>query len=568
MKGYSLLALLVIQSLTIMAQSIDCVREANLTGSRSYDTEGTAYLERFDDGSLYLRLGEDFLADQGPDVQIFLSNDSTSVAGGIMIADIGDTDGINHFRGEIMFSLPESLSIETYEFIVFRCVTFSAYWGGGRWSIPSCTDDTMMSGDTTMTESPVCLESVVATTNWESEVTICPDDDIVDVIELKTNVAIEIGENYVFLLTDVNNNLIAVIEQEEYDFEDSSFETQYVFGVYYEGELSYTIGQSISTITSDGCAQLSSGSAFLTINKMSCTPIFDCVPSVTATTNWVAEVNICASDGISDDITFINNQGQMAGDHYAYIITDNERNIIDLVYQESYEFEGRGDEQNLVFGLSYAGDLDYQVGDHIDQITADSCFILSDTDRFLTINKTACEQVPNTRTISGNVSMVSGVGLEGVTIEYGEGLSVLTDADGDYFIEDVSTDTPIKIRPILDSNAANGISAIDLILVTRHILGVEPFEDPLQLLAADVNNSQSISAVDLVGIQRVLLNLSESFTGRKSWQFIDANVALSTTVLQSGVAQNIQLPIGSEDVTLVDFVGFKTGDVNGSARAN
>ena len=150
-----LILIIVSHSVWSSAQNVDCRRSAALSPSATYNTEGTAYLERFDNGEIKLRLGADFKADIGPDVQIFLSNDSTSVAGGVMIADIGQTDGLNHFSGEIVFSVPAAVNIDTYGFIVLRCVTFSAYWGGGRFSI-TCTENPPNPMDTTMTNTPMC----------------------------------------------------------------------------------------------------------------------------------------------------------------------------------------------------------------------------------------------------------------------------------------------------------------------------------------------------------------------------------------------------------------------------
>lgn len=562
----SVLLFMIFSSLGL-AQTVDCTRSSSLSRSRSYNMTGTAYLERFDDGTIQLRLGEDFLTERGPDVQIYLSNDSTSIAGGVMIGDIGDTDGANHFNGEIVFDVPSDVVIGEYSHIVFRCITFSAFWGSGSWSVPSCEPDTEMPVDT-MTNEPVCLENVVATTNWEKEVTICPNDDIADVVPLKANIDIELGENYSFLITNVNNDLIEVVNEEEYDFEGTSLENQYVFGIYYRGDLSYTIGEPITSITADSCWELSSNTFFLTVSKVNCASQFDCVPTVTATTNWAAEVNICPSDGIEDDVPFINNQGQEVGDHYAYIITDTLRNIEEVSLVDSYDFEGSTSATQLVFGVSYAGNLNYSVGSSLETLSADSCFIISDLERFLTVTKQACSAMSTTRNISGRVATANGVGISNVSIVYGDGLSVSTDASGNFIIEEVPIEDNLKLIPAYNADAANGISAIDLILVTRHILGLDPFADPLQLLSADVNGNGSISASDLVGIQRVLLNQTTEFGARGSWQFIDASLTLDINVLRSGLSQYIRVLSGADDIEDLNFIALKTGDVNGSANPN
>ena len=104
----------------------DCERTSSLIGSRIYDTEGTARLVELSDGSLEFRLESDFMTNRGPDVQIFLSNDSVSVAGATMIADIAE---LGHFSGARSFPVPDGVSISDFDHIVFRCFAFRAHWG-------------------------------------------------------------------------------------------------------------------------------------------------------------------------------------------------------------------------------------------------------------------------------------------------------------------------------------------------------------------------------------------------------------------------------------------------------
>lgn len=552
-------------TVSLSAQSVDCSRSANLTGSNVYDTEGTAYLERFDDGSIRFSLGEDFMADIGPDVQIYLANDSTSIAGGVMIADIGQQDGLNHFSGAMSFDVPGNVMIDTYSFVVFRCITFSAYWGGGRLSVPSCEGGPDMPMDTTMSNPPMCLESLVATTDWVSEVTVCPNDGIADLVELRTNIEVELDENYSFLITDINNKLLEVVDATEYNFEGTSLETQYVFGVFYRGELSFSIGDPINTIMADTCALLSSPTVFLTINKTNCVTTFDCIETVTATTNWTDLVDICPTDGIADSIPFINNQAQVAGEHYAYVVTDSIFAIEEVLFQPYFDFESSGLGTQYVLGVSYGGTLNYTLGAQYNTITSDSCLALSDTTRYLTVTKNACIPTVTTRRISGKVTNQIGVGIANVTIQYTDELSTLTDDQGNYSLGGLPTDSDIVISAARTENASNGISAVDIILVRRHILGIEVFSDPLQLLAADVNDNQSISAIDLVEMQRVLLDLSSEFGVKPSWQFVDASIDLNIDVLTNGVSPNITIPAGMTDLVTINFVGVKTGDVNESA---
>ena len=687
-KAWSLLCAICICS-TIMGQSVSCVRSATLTGNSTYTLDGTALLETLEDGSSRFRLGEGFRASGGPDVRMYLSNNARNVTGGFELFELDDVNGQSHFSGALTLDLPSDVSIDDFAYVVTWCEAFGVLWGNGQFSTSTCNDNMMdsmeMEMDTMTMEMPVCLETIVATTNWADEVTICPFDGIADDVELRVNINVDLGQNFSFLITDTNNNLQAVVNDATYDFENSGLETQYVYGVYYQGglnyqidrpiseitatecsllsntslfltvikepcepqfeclettvattnwvsevslcpsdgtndvipllnnlfletgdnyvyiitdslrniveviteteynfegsgmgtnfvfgasysgNLDYTVGSSITTMTADSCFMLSDTERLLTIRKDVCEPDFECLETLTATTNWVSEVNICPTDGQADLIPLLNNLLLEPGDNYAYIITDNDRNIISVTTDVQYDFEGSGLETNLVFGISYSGTLDFTIGSNITTVTADDCFILSNTTIFLTILKDDCSNETTTRALTGRISSIDGRALTGIRIQFGDKQEVMTNSDGTFEINGLSTEDQIVLEPVNNENAGNGLSSLDLIVVRRHILGLEPFTDPIQFISADVNNSGSITASDLATMQRVLLNQSVDFRGQNSWIFVPASAQLTVDVLRDGVPQSITIAPGTDDEGDLNFIGIKVGDLNGSA---
>ncbi len=548
---------------SLMGQAVDCVRTAILSNG-AYEMEGTAYLERSDDESFSLRLGSDFLTQSGPDVQIFLSNDSTSTAGGIMLADIGTTDGLSHFSGEISFIINDKISISQYNFVVFRCVTFDAFWGGGRLGIPSCEDPVIGGGggmDTTTQN--LCTETIVATTDWASEITICTSDGEDDIIELINSGGISAGDRYAYIFADANNNIRFLHFEDSFNFEGSSQESEYIFGVSYRGTLSYNIGDPINSILSDSCAIISSLTTFLTVKKENCSTDFECQESITATTNWATEVHICPSDGIADVIPLINNQFVEPGEHYSYLITDTLNRLIAVHNTSSFDFENSGSDPNRVFGISFAGTLNYTLGDPIANITADSCFILSGDALFLTVYKDSCETSSSTFSISGKIASRNGGDIQGAEVRLNNGMKTVTDASGNYTISGLAGNVSYNVKAYYNDGPANGISSTDLVLTARHILSFITFTDPYQLMAADVNNNGSISASDLVQMKRVLLGLSSTFSNNLSWRFIDASQDLTTVGVIPDEMITVQL---DKDVSDINFIGVKIGDVNDNAR--
>lgn len=95
-----------------------------------------------------------------------------------------------------------------------------------------------------------------------------------------------------------------------------------------------------------------------------------------------------------------------------------------------------------------------------------------------------------------------------------------------------------------DGDPSSGISTFDLVQISRHIIGLAPFTEPWQVLAADMNCSGLVTTFDIVvGRQLILGLLNELPCG--PWKFI----AQGSTALSNGAC--------------VDFQGVKLGDVTG-----
>ncbi|MDZ4705890.1 MAG: hypothetical protein SH848_18330 [Saprospiraceae bacterium] len=59
--------------------------------------------------------------------------------------------------------------------------------------------------------------------------------------------------------------------------------------------------------------------------------------------------------------------------------------------------------------------------------------------------------------------------------------------------------------------AGAGLTTLDIIVIQRHILGLEILPRPFSWIAADVNNSGSITTLDIVLMRQVILGMSTSF---------------------------------------------------------
>lgn len=146
--------------------------------------------------------------------------------------------------------------------------------------------------------------------------------------------------------------------------------------------------------------------------------------------------------------------------------------------------------------------------------------------------------------------------------------NLLTAASGEYYWAGPQAGYGYTVTPLMDYFHGNGVTTADLILINRHILGIEPIEGPYLLIAADANRSQSISNLDLVAIQRIIIGLTDVFANNTSYRFIDADYVFPQPANPWAelFPESISLTaLPADGVDDVDFIGVKIGDLNGDA---
>jgi len=77
------------------------------------------------------------------------------------------------------------------------------------------------------------------------------------------------------------------------------------------------------------------------------------------------------------------------------------------------------------------------------------------------------------------------------------------------------------------SEPFDGVSTIDITLMVRHILGLTLLDEDYKLIAADVNQDDKISGIDVVALRKVILGLS-GFPNDNVWQFDPPSISLTT----------------------------------------
>jgi lysyl endopeptidase len=217
------------------------------------------------------------------------------------------------------------------------------------------------------------------------------------------------------------------------------------------------------------------------------------------------------------------------------------------------------------FSLSWegGGTPSTRLKDWLDPILSDSMQIMGLDNPMVENGKVAGVIYTETNTPIPNTNVIL-IGDNGFSV------STVSDAQGNYSFSGLSTGKNYILDFAKSSSILNGLSTFDLLQVQKHILNREILKSPFKMLAADVNNSGSISTSDLILLKRALLGLTTSFEKVPIWQFVPfengfMNIAapLLGLNLNAFMVQNLQSPILDKD-----FIGVKAGDINNSASVN
>ena len=153
----------------------------------------------------------------------------------------------------------------------------------------------------------------------------------------------------------------------------------------------------------------------------------------------------------------------------------------------------------------------------------------------------------------------------------GSGLfTVNTSNSGQYTFPGMPFGGSYEVMPFKNDDWRNGVSTLDLIGIQKHLLGMELLDSPYKMIAADANNSGSVSAVDLVLLRKLILGVIAELPENTSWRFVDAGYQFTDpqNPLGEDFPESYTISSFLNDMPNVDFVGIKVGDVNNSVQAN
>ncbi len=145
----------------------------------------------------------------------------------------------------------------------------------------------------------------------------------------------------------------------------------------------------------------------------------------------------------------------------------------------------------------------------------------------------------------------------------------MTPFGGGYNFVNPEIETNYELKAEKNTNHSNGVSTLDLVLVQRHILGLQELDSPYKVIAGDVNGSENLTSADLLEMRKLILGIKTEFSNNQSWRFVDGSQTFNDITDPFPFDEEIMvLNYNNENVSGQNFVGVKIGDVNNSASVD
>lgn len=171
--------------------------------------------------------------------------------------------------------------------------------------------------------------------------------------------------------------------------------------------------------------------------------------------------------------------------------------------------------------------------------------------------------------------------LGGALLLEGDTLQVDTTFDNQLRFEFIEVGIPYQVSPFQGGSWTNGVTVFDMVLISKHIAGVGPLSTPYQLIAADVNQSENITIMDLIAIRNAILDPEDNgVAGVPVWVFGNEayvfptpdnpwyGIQIDSSLWKSCLEDVYAIPYGGPPIASNDdCIGIKMGDVNGDATA-
>jgi hypothetical protein len=137
-----------------------------------------------------------------------------------------------------------------------------------------------------------------------------------------------------------------------------------------------------------------------------------------------------------------------------------------------------------------------------------------------------------------------------------------------YTFNNLLPNTAFSVKPTRpNTDWSSGVTMLDVSLMSKHLLDIQPLNSPYKIIAADVNADGSVDATDMLLTQRLILRINSAFPSNNSWRFVRKNHPFQdpSNPFVSDFPEILVVSNLTNSLTNGDFVALKVGDVNESA---
>jgi len=164
----------------------------------------------------------------------------------------------------------------------------------------------------------------------------------------------------------------------------------------------------------------------------------------------------------------------------------------------------------------------------------------------------------------GRVSNPKGVALENVLLKLdAETPQYLVSDDLGQLKASIPLEVEYTAQFTKEDAMARAVSTFDLVLLKRHVLGIDLFTNPYQYIAGDLNGDKKLNVMDMVLMEKLISHQDIEEAIIPNWQFIDSKYVfrdLKNPLLESWSK------IQGSSVNLInnqlDIIAIKSGDVD------
>ena len=222
----------------------------------------------------------------------------------------------------------------------------------------------------------------------------------------------------------------------------------------------------------------------------------------------------------------------------------------------------------MIFGCRNLPAVDVKMTVWDEKLNFDYCLVkLSLLD-----NQGACGGNVTTGNIAGKMVSQIGQGVVNADVVLENGIAEMlkmttTNSSGEYnFSTLMNYSYTIEGRKTDDY--LNGVSTLDLVIIQKHLLGLDELSNPYYIVAADANGDQKVTASDLTELRKLILGIYSKLPKSNSWKFINSNQTFENAKQPWPLNEKIAISEMNKSMTNQNFVAVKIGDVNGSASGN